>query len=326
MKAIPIAINWHPGLSIFARESFLKAVGDEYGWLGGFDQSGKLCCLLPYTVITKFLIRMVRFRVETISLTEEFTVDDEKAFLNSAIEYFRSRGAGLIIPATTNTIFRIYPDGAVAAPYSSYVIDLNLDESILWSRLSDTYRKNIRKAIKVGVRIESGIEQVDIVYKLITDTFKRSSLPFMDYKAFKRYILGLGEYVKILVAYHESNPQSCTVFPFSNYCAYAVFGGNISKPITGAMKLIQWEAILEFRKIGVKKFDLVGGRINPTKGTKAEGIVSFKQHFGSDLVEGYMWKYSLNSLKYHLYCLAVHLRSGGDIVDAEHHKLINTIS
>ena len=34
MKATPIEINWHPGLPIYASESFLKAVGDEYGWLG----------------------------------------------------------------------------------------------------------------------------------------------------------------------------------------------------------------------------------------------------------------------------------------------------
>ncbi len=55
---------------------------------------------------------MVRFRVETIPLEEELDVQEEKSFLNSAVEYFRSIGADMIIPATTNTIFRTYPDGA----------------------------------------------------------------------------------------------------------------------------------------------------------------------------------------------------------------------
>ena len=40
MKVIPIEIDWHPGLSIYASESFMKTVGDEYGWLGGMDNSG----------------------------------------------------------------------------------------------------------------------------------------------------------------------------------------------------------------------------------------------------------------------------------------------
>ena len=68
MNAKPVEINWHPRLPIFARESFLKAVGDEYGWLGGFSEHGELRCILPYTVIRKAIFRMVRFRVETIPL------------------------------------------------------------------------------------------------------------------------------------------------------------------------------------------------------------------------------------------------------------------
>ena len=65
---------------------------------------------------------MVRFRVETISIEGELDIQEEKDFLSSAIEYFRSIGADMIIPATTNTIFRTYPDGATAAPKVKRVI------------------------------------------------------------------------------------------------------------------------------------------------------------------------------------------------------------
>ena len=90
MNVKQVDINWHPGLSIYASESFLKAVGDEYGWIGGFDDSGKLRCILPYTIIKKAIFRMVRFRVETIPVGEELDIEDEKSFLNSAMEFFRS--------------------------------------------------------------------------------------------------------------------------------------------------------------------------------------------------------------------------------------------
>ena len=53
MTAKPIDIDWHPEISIFASEPFLKAVGDEYGWLGGVDNSGKVRCILPYTIVIK---------------------------------------------------------------------------------------------------------------------------------------------------------------------------------------------------------------------------------------------------------------------------------
>jgi hypothetical protein len=321
MKANKIEINWHSGLPIFASEPFLKSVSDEYGWLGGMDDSRKIRCILPYTIIRKAIFRMVRFQVETISMEEAIDIHEEKLFLESCIEYFRAIGADMIIPATTNTIFRTYPDGADAAPYGSYIIDLSQPEDILWRNVAKISRQNIGTAIRNGVNIQSGIEHLDQAYKLVVDTFKRSKLPFMGYKSFKRYVLGLGENGKVIIAVYQGIAQSCTVYAFSDYCAYAVYGGNIPETHQGTMKLVQWEAIRLFQKLGVRLFDFVGARIDPEKGSKQEAINSFKRRFGANLKQGYMWKYALHPLKYRLYCLASRLRSGGDIVDAERHKL-----
>ena len=324
MRATPVPIEWHPGLPIFACESFLKATGDEYGWLGGIDESGELRCILPYTIIRKAIFRMVRFRVETISLGEELAVQEEKFFLNSAIEYFRSIRADMIIPATTNTIFRTFPDGADAAPYGSYVIDLTQPEDILWRKIEKVTRQNIKTATKKGVSIRSGIEHLDVGYMLIVDTFKKSKLPFMSYEAFKRYLNGLGENGKIMVADFQGVIQSYVVFAFSDYCAYAVYAGNVANQHQGANKLLYWEAIRSFKNLGVRRYDFVGARIDPEKGSKQESINSLKRRFGANLIRGYMWKHSIHPMKYRLYCLAARLRSGGDIVDAERHKLNNS--
>ncbi len=321
MKARKVEIDWHPGLSIYASESFLKAVGDEYGWIGGIDDSGKLRCVLPYTVIRKAIFRMVRFRVETIPLGEEIEVEKERLFLNSAVEFFRSTGADMIIPATTNTIFRTYPDGAVVAPYGTYIIDLSLPEKILWSNLSASHRRKVRLAMKQGVQIRSGMEHIEIAYTLVWNTFKRSAIPFMNYDAFKCMVSGLDENVKIFVADYQSVVQGCVVIPYSSHSAYYVYGGSIPEPITGAMNLLHWEAIRQFRALGVKRYDFVGVRINPEKGSKQEGLKMFKQRFGGQLVQGYMWKYSLHWLKFSAYSLAVRLLRGGDIVDQENHKI-----
>ncbi len=323
MKAKKVDINWHPGMSIYASEPFLKAVGDEYGWIGGIDASGKLRCILPYTIIRKAIFRMVRFRVETIPLCEEIAVEEEKSFLNSAVEYFRSIGADMIIPATTNTIFRTYPDGAVAAPYGTYIIDLSQPEETLWSNLSASHRRKVRLAMKQGVQIRSGIEHIETAYSMVRDTFKRSELSFMNYDAFKRMVSGLGENVKIFVADYQGVVQGCTVVPFSRHSAYYVYGGSIPKPITGATNLLHWEAIRQFQRLGVKRYDFVGVRINPDEGSKQEGLMMFKQRFGGQLVKGYMWKYSLVRLKFAAYSLSVRLLRGGDILDIERHKLAN---
>jgi hypothetical protein len=321
MKAVPITIKWHSGLPIFASESFLKAVSDEYGWLGGIDESGKLRCILPYTIIRKMIFRMVRFRVETIIVGEELDVQEEKSFLNSVVEHFRSARADMIIPATTNTIFRTYPDGAIAAPYGTYIIDLNQPEETLWSNYHAKNRNIVRKAMKNRVGIRSGMEYVDTAYTLVRDTFKRSALPFMGYSSFNRMLSGFGENVKIFVADYQGIIQGCAVIPYSFHSAYSVYAGSIPEPVKGATQLLHWESIRLFRELGVQRYDFVGARINPKKGSKQEKLMLYKKHLGARLVQGYIWKCSLRPLKFAVYSLAVRFLRGGDIVDVERHKL-----
>lgn len=326
MKAKPIPINWHAGLPIFASESFLKAVGDEYGWLGGFDDTDSLRCILPFTIIRKVIFRMVRFRVETIQVGQGFSIEEERAFLNSVIEYFRAKGADMIIPATTNTIFRTFPDGADAAPYGSYIIDLTKSEEEIWRNIDRIMRQNIKSAIKNGVTIRDGSDDLEAAHKLIVETFQRSKLPFMGYREFINFIRGLGNNSKILIADCNGIPQSYAVFGYSDYCAYAIYAGNIDNQQQGANKLLYWEAIRLFKGLGIQRYDFVGARINPEKGSKQDAINALKRRFGSKLKQGYIWKYSIKPLQYKLYCIAAKWRSGGDIVDAERHKMNDAIA
>ena len=321
LKAEPVMIDWNPGLSIYASEEFLKAVGDEYGWLGGRDESGALRCVLPYTVVCKTMVRMVRFRVQTIPVGPELTVDEEKSFLNGALKCFRSLGADVVIPPATNTIFRSYPDKAQAAPYGSHVIDLTPSEDVLWANMHSKHRNVIRNATNKGVQVCTGLEYTEKAYELIRDTFKRSAMSFMDRNAFQRMVSSLGEYVKVFVAVSQGEIHGCAVIPFSRHCAYYAYGGSCAHPLSGATNLLQWEAIRAFRALGVQQYDFCGVRINPEKGSKAAGLEMYKERFGGKLIQGYMWKASLRPLKAAVYSLGVRVIRGGDIVDRERHKL-----
>jgi hypothetical protein len=86
-------------------------------------------------VIQKPGFRLIRFPVQTMALKGHLSVECERQFLNAAVEQLRSTGADLIIPATFNTLFRTYPDGAIAAPFGSYVLDLSQPEDVLWSKV-----------------------------------------------------------------------------------------------------------------------------------------------------------------------------------------------
>jgi len=321
LRAEPIDIQWDPRLPIFAKPEYLSAAGDEYGWLGGIDESGTLRCVLPYTILRKAGLRMVRFRVETIPCGSGLVLVEEKSFLNSVVEYFRRVGADVIIPPTNNALFRTYPDGADPAPYGSYVIDLQQPEDVLWRNVAKTTRSNIRTAQKDGVSIREGFEFLDPAYDLIRDTFRRSKLAFMDRDSFKRFALSLGENGKLLRAEYQGVAHSYSLFAYSTPCAYWIYGGNIQRQHQGAMKLLQWEAILLFQNLGVRKFDFYGARINPQKGSKQEGINLMKKHLGANLSQGYVWKYSLRPWRAWVYSTSVRVLRGGDIVDQEAHKL-----
>jgi hypothetical protein len=330
MKAERVEINWNSDLSVYASESFLRWVSNDYGWIGGIEDSGKVVCILPYSVIQKSLFRLVRFPVQTIPLERELAIEEEREFLNSTVEFFRSTGADLIIPATFNTVFRTYPDGAMVAPFGSYILDLRQPEETLWGNLHSKHRNVIRNAMKKGVKILGGMEHLETAYGLVRDSFMRSANGFMarmrtgfrlDYDAFKRQVLGLGENVKVFLAEFDGVAQGCAVVPFSQHSAYYMHGGSIPNPLTGATNLLQWEAIRQFRDLGVHRYDFFGARVDPEKGSKIEGIMKFKERFGGQFIKGYMWKYSFSPIKYFLYSKAVQVRSRGDVVDQEHHKL-----
>ena len=326
MKATLVEIKWHNGLPVYASEAFLQTVGDEYGWIGGTDEAGRLRCVLPYTVIRKAALRIVRFRVEVVPLEADLSVEEEHAFLNSAVAYLRSTGVDMIMPGANSAVFRTYPDGADAAPYGTLIKDLNQSEDALMQEIHSTFRYNIRRATREGVQIKEGLEYLHTAYDLVADTLKRSGQPVKKYDEFKGSILALGEQVRILVAEREGVCQGCMVAPFSQHSAYTWYCGSRPEPVIGAMHLLHWEAMRRFRQMGVKCLNFQGVRIDPDKGSKQEGILNFKRRFGGSFVQGYVWKYSFSPMKFAAYDVAIRLFKGGDIVDLERHKLASPIA
>jgi hypothetical protein len=326
LSAVPVPINWHSGLPVYASEAFLKSVGDEYGWIGGFDESGDLRCILPFTVIRKLGVRLVRFRVETIPFGKELDEATEKSFLNSVVEHFRSNGADMIIPGHAAALFRTYPDQAVVAPYATFIKDLNQPEEILFKEVHADYRKKIRAAMKAGVQIKDGMQYLDAAFDLVADTLRRSGAEGLvrTHNEFRESILSLKENVRIFIADYHGAVQACLVTPFSEYSAYTYYGGTVPEPVKGAMHLVHWEAIRQFREMGVKRFNFQGVRVNPERGSKQEGIRTFKERFDGKLLQGYVWKYPFNRLKCAAYSIAARLILGGDFVDVERRRLAHS--
>lgn len=316
-----IEFIWNPDYSIFASRNFLQGVSDEFGWIGGFDPADRMRCVLPYTIVKMGPIRMARFRVETIRIEPEISKQQETEFLNLAVDFLRKLKVDVIIPASTNCLFRTYPEKAKAAPYGSHIIELTQTEDILWKNVHQKHRNVIRNAEKKGVKIVEGPDYIEDAYNLINETFRRSKMKLMSLSSFKKMINCLGKYVKIMLAEYDGIVQACAVIPFSLYRAYYLYGGTATKPLTGSMNYLQWRSIIDLKSMGVRSYDFCGARIAPDKDSKAAGLIMYKERFGGKLHGGYMWKYSISPIKSLIYNIGVRILRGGDIVDAEHHKL-----
>jgi len=320
LRANRTEITWRSSLPIYASEEFLKSESNEFGWVGGKNSEGHLRCALPYTVVRKPGFRMIRFRTGVVPLEGDLSLAEEKSFLNSVVDYFRASGADMIIPSGNHAIFRTYPDGAAFAPYGTFINNLEQPEEQLMAGIRKTFRQNIRKAVSAGVQVKCGMNYLEVAYQLVAETLQRSEVKFRSFAEFQSKIHAFREYVRIFVAEHEGVIQGCMVAPFSSNTAYNCYAGSRSKPILGSMHLLHWEAMRKFKDLGVKRFDFQGVRINPEKGSKQEGIMHYKQGFGGQLEQGYLWKFPLHSFKSIAYSVGVRMLMGGDIVDEERRR------
>ena len=261
------------------------------------------------------------FYTATICLDENLTIDQEKDFLNSVVEFFKAeKKIDFICSPPVNAVFNVYPSEAVSAAFGTYLIDLSLSEEILWDKLHSKHRNVIRKAMKDQVNIKRGKEYLDLAYKLIKETQLRSDKGFSSIEKFKELINSLENNVEIFVSFYKDKPQGCAVFLYSDYAVYYRHGGSIERPFTGSLNLLHWEAIKYFKAKGVLRYDFLGARIKPDKGSKLEGIQRFKSRFGGELRQGYLWKLVVRKWKYRLFQFIFAIKNGTfeeDIIDQE---------
>ena len=282
MRAVEIPARWHEDLPIFAHPEFLRAVADDYGWLGGLDEHDDLRCILPYTVVRRGPLAMMRFRVETLPQGGELTLAQERAFLHGVTDHCRAIGAGHGDPGDPNTVFRTYPEGADAAPYGSYTVDLTLGEDELWGRVERITRQNIKTARNSGVTVTDGWHALPTVHALVTHTFKRSGLPFMSWQAYKRYMQGLGARQGAAGQCGRAHRKlrRIRLQPLLRLCGVC---GQSGPAVARRQQAALLGGDAAVQADGGAAIRLVGARIRPEQASKHDCINALKRRLGATL-------------------------------------------
>lgn len=286
--------------------------------------------IMPVQIIKKSIFKYCIFLDEPFSYG--VTNESEKQFLDSTCAFIKSRyGIQWTNQTPGYAFFMDYPTGAKHIPFGSHVIDLTNDEETLFSNVHSKHRNVIKKAQKDGVMIEKGSNEklISDYYQLDVETWKRSDKASSGENAIRKQLEKLGNQAIIYMAYLEGEAQSGAIYYYNSQMCYYMHGANKNGPHIGSGNLLQWQAILDMKALGVKQFSFVGCRINEDENSKYHGIQRFKERFGGELIQGYMFKMVLNPFMFNLSQLATKIFNlvkkhqfvaNTDTIDSEIHK------
>jgi lipid II:glycine glycyltransferase (peptidoglycan interpeptide bridge formation enzyme) len=279
-------------------------------------------CILPYLKRKRLFFYFIQLSTGVLGAENE---DQEKIFLDNALQFFKNTIRADYIISTNTSIFNSYPKGSLYCKFGSYLLDLEKPEDMLFLGLHSKHRNVIRKAEKEGLVVLYGKEYLVDCYNLINETFSRQGMLSPTIEHIRR-LSNLNESISFTIVKFGNEIHGCAIFLSNkNHSCYYLYGGSVKHPHSGAMNLLHWQAILRMKKNGVKYYDFVGGRINPEEGSRLEGIQRFKLRFGGEFVIGYLWKYTFNNFKYKLYSILLlgyfkfirGEKHEGDVIDQE---------
>lgn len=312
------SIQWNDSLSICASEGYLSSYSDDYGWLS--DQDSNL--FIPFRVRERFSFRELVFECDVDSFTENcpVSVEEKREFLQDAVLYAREvMKIDNIVQPPSHAVFEVAPAGSTSVPFGSYRIDLSQSSDDIWNNVHSKHKNVIRKAEKSKVVVKSGVEFFELAADLVSKTMQRSGLESHYVSCLPEKLPGE---IMAYICEHDGKLQGSAIFLFSKKSALYMWGGSVDNPFTGAVNFLHWNAILDFKRMGVKYYDFVGARINPVPGSKSEGLQRFKSRFGASLYLGFLWKYPLSwKCRYYGFLKKGYLRlknkSAEDAIDQE---------
>ncbi|MCX7974661.1 MAG: peptidoglycan bridge formation glycyltransferase FemA/FemB family protein [Candidatus Aminicenantes bacterium] len=185
-------------------------------------------------------------------------------------------------------------------PYETYYthdIDLTISSNKLWTRLKSNNKRNIKKAIKLGLRIqfEKSTRALEDFYRLQVITRKRHGLPPQPFKFFKNVFenIILKKLGIIACTYYKNKMIAASIF--FNFNHKAVFKYGASDHLFHQLRpnnLIMWEAINWHRENGCQLLNL--GRTHK----EDKGLLEYKRSWGGNESELRYFRFLFNKNRY----------------------------
>lgn len=297
--------------------SYTKNIGAEVWYI--HDDN----FIVPVSITKRVRIKQGLYVSEPLVIGKSKGKRQLAEFLNDASEILRKEGLASIATSAA-ALFEAYPDESRRIPFGSHIIDLSFSEDELLMKMHAKHRNSVRRAEKNEVIVISGGRNLISDYlKADADTWARSERKSYGANFFEKILESMGDFAKIYVAYKDGKPQAGACYFLNHKMCYYMYGASITNPEPGATNLLQWVAMKDMKKNGIEKFSFVGCRINEDINSKYHGIQRFKERFGGELCQGFMFSTVLNPWKNYVFNILYRLKKGKfpeSAIDQEIHK------
>ncbi len=174
---------------------------------------------------------------------------------------------------------------AVGLPKYFAVINLDLDEKLLWKNISSSSKNNINKGKRLDFEVEE-TKNLDIVYKILRETsnHKNFKLPSINYFQKQLELLPSG-FIKFFVLSLQGNILSVAVIHRSNRSVFYTYGGSSKDPLLSKYRsqyYLQWYLLTKFKNEGFKEYNM-WGVLKDQKSSDLSGVSEFKKNLGAEI-------------------------------------------
>lgn len=172
----------------------------------------------------------------------------------------------------------------------THQLDLNKSEEQLLSDMRKTTRYEIKQALKSGIKITTSkdIKDIEGFYKLQRETAKRQHFVEFDKRFLREQfsVFAKDNQVELLTAcLGKQKLAQAFIISYGEEADYHYGASTLDGRKYPGAYLIQWEAIKEAKKRGIKRYNLWGVAPEGETNHRFWGVSVFKRGFGGEDVE-----------------------------------------
>lgn len=292
-------LSTHPDANFFHTQSWAKVLSETYGYAPKYFSifaEDKLCFLLPMMEVKSLFTGR---RGVSLPFTDHVqplvTCADELGEIWRELVGYAKKSRWQHIDlrgdAVAQTASEVYDS------FYQHEIRLEKEPNLLFKRLSNNNKRNIKKALREGVDIEirDDVSAVDAFYNLNSITRKRHGVPSQPYVFFKnlfKYISSDGRGIVVL-AKKDGRVVAASIYLFLGDSAIYKYG--TSNKEAGSLKannLVMWEAINWLSERGFKCLSL--GRTDKN----SLGLLRYKNGWASEQKTINYYRYNVNESRF----------------------------